>query len=169
MSEHIKCGSLYPGSKRPGDRIVRCDLSVEHVDVMTPRDHEETETGATWPVLATTLSNREPKFSAELGSREHAAAHAEGRHPAVHDALQWLTFAHLPAPLQRFSRPFYQTAIELVVTIATDSPELTTALNKLIEGKDSAVRAGIKHDVGRAGSVPRPQTVALPPVPGSAS
>jgi hypothetical protein len=37
--------------------------------------------------------------------------------------------------------------------------ELTTALNKLIEAKDSAVRAGIRDSTGRAGSVPRPQTV----------
>lgn len=98
-----------------------------------------------------------------LGTREHAAAHTQGRHPGVRDAVQWLTFSHLPAALQRFSRPFYQTAIELVVTITADSPELTTALNKLIEAKDSAVRAGVKYDTGRAGSVPRPATVVDPP------
>jgi hypothetical protein len=97
------------------------------------------------------------------GTREHALRVTKDRHPGVRDALQWLTFAHLPEALQRFSRPFYETAVIMVMIIKTDSPELTTALNKLIEGKDSAVRAGIRHDTGHAGSVPRPQTVALPP------
>jgi hypothetical protein len=92
-----------------------------------------------------------------LGTRQHAERLTRGRHPGVRDALQWLTFSHLPEALQNYSRPFYQTAAELV-TIIEDSPELTTALNKLIEAKDSAVRAGIKTDTGRAGSVPRPKT-----------
>lgn len=99
-----------------------------------------------------------------LGTREHAESITEGRHPGVRDALQWLTFSHLPPALQDYSRPFYQTAVELIVTIWTDSPELTTSLNKLIEAKDSGVRAGIKHDTGRAGSVPRPQQVVNPPL-----
>lgn len=98
------------------------------------------------------------------GSAEHAAAVTEGRHPGVRDALQWLTFVHLPEALQRFSEPFYRTAVDILTVIEVDSPELTTALNKLIEAKDSAVRAGIKADTGRAGSVPRPQSVVHPPV-----
>ena len=48
--------------------------------------------------------------------------------------------------------------------IETDSPELTTALNTLIQAKDAAVRAGIKASTGRAGSVPRPQIVVDPPL-----
>jgi len=97
------------------------------------------------------------------GSAAHAEQVTYGRHPAVKDALQWLTFAHLPAPLQRFSRPFYGAACEVVETILTDSPELTTSLNTIINAKDAAVRAGIRHDTGRAGSVPRPQKVTEPP------
>jgi hypothetical protein len=99
-----------------------------------------------------------------FGTREHADSITQNRHPGVRDALQWLTFGHLPPALQRFSAPFYTTAVELVGTISADSPELTTSLNKLIEAKDSAVRAGIKNDTGRAGSVPRPQTVVDPPI-----
>lgn len=99
-----------------------------------------------------------------LGTAEHADRITRDRHPDVRDALQWLTFGHLPERLRDFSRPFYQTAAELITVITTDSPELTTALNKLIEAKDSAVRAGIKHDTGRAGSVPRPQVVVNPPL-----
>jgi hypothetical protein len=102
------------------------------------------------------------------GSREHAESVTHGRHPGVQSALQWLTFSHLPEALQTFSRPFYGAAVELIERIDTDSAELTTALNKLIEAKDSAVRAGIRHETGRAGSVPRPQTVVNPPVFGHA-
>ena len=99
-----------------------------------------------------------------IGTAENAAALTEGRSPRVRDALQWLTFAHLPEALQRYSRPFYETAMVLVDDIGTDSPELETSLDKLIEAKDSAVRAGIRDSTGRAGSIPRPQSVIVPPV-----
>lgn len=98
-----------------------------------------------------------------FGSSEHAEAVTEGRHPGIRDGLQWLTFTHLPSSLQQFSEPFYTTAVEVISRIGTDSPELTTAINALIAAKDSGVRAGIRHDTGRAGSVPRPQTVVGPP------
>lgn len=100
------------------------------------------------------------------GTPEHAAYATEGRHPGVRDALQWLAFSHLPQALQAYSRPFYRAALAIIEEIRTDSPELTTALNRIIEAKDSAVRAGIKHATGRAGSVPRPATVVNPPVLG---
>ena len=103
----------------------------------------------------------------QLGTREHALALTDLRHPGVRDALQWLAFSHLPTKLQDFSRPFYQTAVELVIEIRTDSPELTTALNRLVEAKDWAVRAGIKADTGRAGPVARPATVVNPPLFGN--
>lgn len=99
----------------------------------------------------------------QYGSAEHAAQVTEGRHPGIRDGLQWLTFAHLPQPLRRFSEPFYDAAVALIKRVPTDSPELTTAINGLIAAKDSAVRAGIRHDTGRAGSVPRPQAVTEPP------
>jgi hypothetical protein len=97
------------------------------------------------------------------GTAEHAAQVTEGRHPGIRDGLQWLTYAHLPAALQKFSEIFYEAAVNLINRIPTDSPELTTAINALIAAKDSAVRAGIRHDTGRAGSVPRPQAVVSPP------
>ena len=99
-----------------------------------------------------------------LGTREHAESITEGRHPGVQTALQWLAYSHLPAPLQEFSRPFYQTAVELILAVRTDSAELTTSLNRLVEAKDWAVRAGIRNDHGRPGPVARPQTVVNPPV-----
>lgn len=99
----------------------------------------------------------------KYGTSEDAAARTEGRHPGIRDGLQWLTFAHLPIALQGYSALFYETAVGLIKLITTDSPELTTAINGLITAKDSAVRAGIRHDTGRAGSVPRPQTAVDPP------
>lgn len=99
----------------------------------------------------------------QVGTAEHAAKITEGRHQGIRDGLQWLTFAHLPEKLQRFSAPFYHLAVELIKQIETDSPELTTSINGIIAAKDSGVRAGIKSDTGRAGSVPRPQEVVDPP------
>jgi len=85
------------------------------------------------------------------------------RHPGVRDGLAWLGYDHLPESLQRFSKPFHDAAVAILRAIPTDSPELTTAINGLIAAKDSAVRAGIRNDTGRAGSVPRPQAVVNPP------
>lgn len=104
-----------------------------------------------------------PHPSTVQGTREHAELVTEGRHPGTQAALQWLTYAHLPEPLQRFSKPFYLSAVEIIAEV-TDSPELTTSLNKLVEAKDAGVRAGIRSDTGRPGSVPRPQTVVEPPL-----
>lgn len=98
-----------------------------------------------------------------FGTPEHAAHIAGHRHPGVSDALQWLTYSHLPESLQEISRPFYRAAVSTIRRISVDCPELTTALNGLIAAKDSAMRAGIRNDTGRAGSVPRPQEVVDPP------
>lgn len=98
-----------------------------------------------------------------FGDAEHATEVTKDRHPAVCDGLQWLTFAHLPPELQKFSEVFYEAAVTLIVRIEVDSPELTTAINHLIQAKDSAMRAGIRAETGRAGSVPRPQEVVAPP------
>lgn len=99
----------------------------------------------------------------DFGTPEHAANATKGRHSGIRDGLQWLAFAHLPESLQRFSRPYYTAAVDLLGAVSTDSPELTTAINCLIVAKDSAVRAGIRHDTGRAGSIPRPRAVVEPP------
>jgi hypothetical protein len=101
------------------------------------------------------------------GTREHAEEVTRNRVRPVRDALQWLTFSHLPEKLQNYSRPFYRTAVEMI-QIVSDVAELTHTLNALIQAKDWAVRAGIHSDTGRAGSVPRPQTVVNPPVFGHA-
>lgn len=97
------------------------------------------------------------------GTPEHAADITEGRHPGTRDALQWLTTSHLPPTLRTFSAPFFEAAVSLIKAVTTDSPELSRSLAALIHAKDEAVRAGIRHQTGRAGSTPRPQLVVDPP------
>lgn len=101
----------------------------------------------------------------QLGTAEHAARITEGRHPDVQTALAWLAFSHLPEGLRDAARPFYQTAVELLFAVPTDPAELTTALDKLVEAKDWAVRALIRHQQGKPGPVPRPTTVLDTPSP----
>lgn len=54
--------------------------------------------------------------------------------------LQFFTYEHLPPHLQAVSRPFCALA-ELMVSTLPSNPERTTALRKLLESKDCAVRA----------------------------
>lgn len=53
--------------------------------------------------------------------------------------LEHFTFDHLPEELQRVSAPFAQLAHN--VASYSSGPETTTALRKLLEAKDCAVRA----------------------------
>lgn len=99
----------------------------------------------------------------DVGTAEHAEYMTQGRHPGVQTAMAWLAFSHLPEPLRIASRPFYATGLDLLSCIPTDSAELTTALNKLVESKDWAVRALIRHQQGKPGPVPRPASVLDPP------
>jgi len=54
--------------------------------------------------------------------------------------LQFFKYEHLPEHLQNVSRPFGELAKDIVDTLP-DNPERTTALRKLLEAKDCAVRA----------------------------
>lgn len=56
--------------------------------------------------------------------------------------LQFFTYSHLPEHLQKISKPFGDLANQLVETLPRN-PERTTALRKLLEAKDCAVRASI--------------------------
>jgi len=57
-----------------------------------------------------------------------------------HYLLQFFAYEHLPPHLQEVSRHFGEMADRIVETLP-DNPERTTALRKLIEAKDCAVRA----------------------------
>jgi len=54
--------------------------------------------------------------------------------------LKWFAYEHLPDSLRAVSRPFSELA-DVVVALCEPGPKLTTALRKLLEAKDAAVRA----------------------------
>ena len=54
--------------------------------------------------------------------------------------LQFFTYEHLPQHLQAVSKPFGDLARELAARLPANA-ESTTALRKLLEAKDCAVRA----------------------------
>jgi hypothetical protein len=56
--------------------------------------------------------------------------------------LQFFEYSHLPEHLQKVSKP-YSLLAQLLVELTPANPEQTTALRKLLESKDSAVRAAI--------------------------
>lgn len=56
--------------------------------------------------------------------------------------LQFFTYAHLPERLQTISGPFCELAKQLCETLP-NNPERSTALRKLLEAKDCAVRSAI--------------------------
>jgi hypothetical protein len=58
----------------------------------------------------------------------------------VSHVLKFFSFTHLPPHLQEVSRPFAELAKQ-VAERAPDNQETTVALRKLLEAKDSAVRA----------------------------
>lgn len=53
--------------------------------------------------------------------------------------LQFFAYAHLPAHLQEISKPFGELADKIAA--GPQNAETTTALRKLLEAKDCAVRA----------------------------
>ncbi len=59
--------------------------------------------------------------------------------------LQFFAYKHLPDQLQDVSRPFGEIAEWIVATLPRN-PERTTALRKLLEAKDCAVRAKLFRD-----------------------
>jgi hypothetical protein len=54
--------------------------------------------------------------------------------------LQFFAYKHLPPHLQEVSKPFGELAQQIEETLPSN-PEKTTALRKLLEAKDCAVRA----------------------------
>lgn len=60
--------------------------------------------------------------------------------PAPHELLQFFAYQHLPSHLQAVSKPFHALATIIDETIPYNC-EKTTALRKLLEAKDCAVRA----------------------------
>lgn len=61
------------------------------------------------------------------------------RHPSVQEKLQWFSSDHLTDRLAAIVQLFEATANDLLMELG-DGPQLTIALQKLIEAKDAAVR-----------------------------
>jgi hypothetical protein len=57
--------------------------------------------------------------------------------------LEFFQYNHLPEHLQKVSAPWCTLAWKVVRTLPNNA-ETSTALRKLLEGKDAAVRAGLK-------------------------
>lgn len=60
--------------------------------------------------------------------------------PPIAHLMQFFTYSHLPEHLQVISKPFADLAEHLANTLPVNA-ESVTALRKLLEAKDCAVRA----------------------------
>ncbi len=58
--------------------------------------------------------------------------------------MQFFAYRHLPEHLQAISKPFADLAWHIETTLPGNS-EKTTALRRLLEAKDCAVRAALFH------------------------
>ena len=76
------------------------------------------------------------------GTRAAMVAAVAGRHPATVRLVGHFAWAHLPPPLQAISRPIADVALAVAGQLP-DGPDLTTGLRKLLEAKDSLVRAAL--------------------------
>jgi hypothetical protein len=63
--------------------------------------------------------------------------------------MQFFEYGHLPAHLQAVSKPFGELAEHIEKTLP-NNPEKTTALRRLLESKDCAVRAVLFKDEATA-------------------
>lgn len=66
--------------------------------------------------------------------------------------LQFFAYQHLPEHLQAHSKPFHDLAQTIIDTLPANA-ERTTALRKLLEAKDCAVRARLYKEPERTGAL----------------
>ncbi len=71
--------------------------------------------------------------------------HSTSPGPKNEALLQFFEYGHLPPKLAAVSAPFCDLALTIVATLPRN-PERTTALRKLLEAKDCAVRALLMKD-----------------------
>ena len=62
-------------------------------------------------------------------------------HPSTTALLRYFEYSHLPPRLQEVSREF--AALAAFIEQLPPGPETTTAMRKLLESKDCAVRAAL--------------------------
>jgi LmbE family N-acetylglucosaminyl deacetylase len=78
------------------------------------------------------------------------------KHPAIEEKLENFEHAHLAEPLKNIVQYFWNLAHWLADNVASH-PQLTIALQKLIEAKDAAVRARVA-ELKAAGTPAGPNT-----------
>lgn len=66
-----------------------------------------------------------------------------GRHPATAEIARFFTYYHLTGRRQRDISELCHDLAETMIDLLPDSPELTNGLRKLLEAKDSFVRASL--------------------------
>lgn len=98
------------------------------MSVFTEKDFEMPFNGLLAPITAAEKANR------ILKRRERKMSEQNKQY-----LLQFFTYAHLPPHLQEVSKWFAEAAER--VSALPANPEQTTALRKLLEAKDCAVRA----------------------------
>jgi hypothetical protein len=59
--------------------------------------------------------------------------------------LQFFVYSHLPPHLQEYGKLFTELA-QIIIETLPRNPERTACLRKLIEAKDSAIRARLWND-----------------------
>lgn len=73
-----------------------------------------------------------------------ALLNTAGRHQSVIDAARWLEpNPNLQPPQRDIVHKFAELAADLLGRVRTDNPQLTMALHRLTDAKDSAVRASL--------------------------
>ena len=60
--------------------------------------------------------------------------------------MQFFKYSHLPEHLQEISKPFFELADQLVLTLP-HNVETRVALRKLLESKDAAVRSAVLNNL----------------------
>jgi len=78
-----------------------------------------------------------------VGTREWMVSGSQHRNSAVYGILKHFAWAHLPEELQPYSKNCADLALQMCAMLK-DSPELTVGLRKLLEAKDSFVRASLE-------------------------
>src|SRR5262245_47214420 len=92
-----------------------------------------------FPHSAYMKSNVEPE-ERTMASENETPQRPQGDPKYPEPIMQFFASAHLPERLQAVSKPFGELAQHIVTTLPRNA-ERSTALRKLLEGKDAAVRA----------------------------
>jgi hypothetical protein len=70
--------------------------------------------------------------------------------PQAERLLRYFEHDHLPEPLRSVSAKFHALAVDVAALESIDGAEQTTALRKLLEAKDCAVRSLLGINASRA-------------------